>query len=98
MKLRTRIIWISCVAVFLASLLGDSMIWMLNAKSLKNEAFLQAYQNFYVVMNDLEHTLADNGSTEMEEVYLQYFFKKSVVVYNRCLACYCCAVSEYVLG
>ena len=96
MKLRTRIIWISCVAVLLASLLGDSMIWILNARSLKNEAFLQAYQNFYVVMNDLEHTLANNGSTEMEEVYLQYFFKTREDDYNLCFRTFGFAQNEEV--
>lgn len=84
MKLRTRIIGISCIAVLLASLLGDAVIWVLHAKSQKNEAFMQAYQNFYVVLNDLDRTLDVKEGVETDPVYLEYFFKTLKDDYNIC--------------
>lgn len=84
MKLRTRIIGISCIAVLLASLLGDAVIWVVNAKSLRQEAFIQSYQNFYVVVNELERALEGKGGTESDRVYLEYYFKTQEDDYNIC--------------
>lgn len=75
MKLRTRILWISCIALLAASLLGDVLILRVTGKSLRNEAMIQAYQDFYGVVNELEKGLEKGVAPETKAVYLQYFFK-----------------------
>lgn len=75
MKLRTRILWISCIALLAASLLADVLILRVTGKSLRNEAMIQAYQDFYGVVNELEKGLEKGVAPETKAVYLQYFFK-----------------------
>ncbi len=75
MKLRTRILWISCVALLAASLLGDVLILRITEKSLKNEAMLRAYQEFYEMTNALEQKLNNGIDADTQAIYLEYFFK-----------------------
>ncbi len=75
MKLRTRILWISCIALLAASLLADVLILRVTGKSLRNEAVVQAYQDFYEVVNELEKGLEKGIDEDIKAVYLQYFFK-----------------------
>lgn len=49
MKLRTKILWISCLAVLVATLISGGMILGMTAENLKNEAVLKAYQDFYMI-------------------------------------------------
>lgn len=75
MKLRTRILWISCIALLAASLLADVLILRVTGKSLRNEAMIQAYQDFYGVVNELEKGLEKGVASETKAVYLQYFLR-----------------------
>lgn len=84
MKLRTKIIWISCIAMLLASFTGAAIIWAMTAKSQENEALVQAYQNFYVLKNELEQNLEERPDPASEKVYLEYFFKMQKDDYNIC--------------
>lgn len=96
MKLRTRIIWICCVGVVLASLIGDGVILRFYSNSLENEALVQAYQDYYVLMQDAPEIYAD-GEIEMPGqtgndgtdtgglIYIEYFFKQRKDDYAVCI-------------
>lgn len=89
MKIRTKIIWISCLAVLTASLTGDAVIWILVKNSYENEAFLRAYQNSYAVSEEIERMFEPgviSGENEKSAaLYLQYYFKKKQDNYNVCI-------------
>lgn len=74
MKIRTKIIGISSVAVLTATLLVSGIIWKMLGKSREEEALMQAYQSCYFFMNDFEEVL---GKTGMDVIGLEYFFKTS---------------------
>lgn len=84
MKFRTKILWISCIALLTASLLGDVLILRMTGKSLKNEAILRAYQNFYEIANALETELSRGIDIETTAVYLEYFLKNLKDNYTIC--------------
>ncbi len=87
MKLRTRIIWISCVSIFAALLAGDIIIWVLAYKSLMNEALVSAYRDTFLVVNDFQNHLAhaEKADIEMDAVYLEYLFKSYMDDFNVCI-------------
>lgn len=87
MKLRTRIIWISCLSIFGALLAGDVIIWILAYKNLMNEALVSAYRDSFLVVNDFrEHLLlAQASDADDDEVYLQYLLKSYQDDYNVCI-------------
>lgn len=74
MKIRTKIIGISSVAVLAATLLVSGIIWKLLGKSQEEEAVMQAYQSCYFFMNDFEEVLGKSGT---DAIGLEYFFKTS---------------------
>lgn len=75
MKLRTRILWISCIALLAASLLGDALILKMAEKSFKNEAMLRAYQELYKITDELEQKLSRGVDADAQAMYLEYYFK-----------------------
>lgn len=85
MKIRTRIIWISCMAVLAASLLGDGIIWVLAKNSFQNGALIQAYQNTYRVVKDLEQKIQSDETLAEDDIFLAYYFKSRGDDYNICL-------------
>lgn len=84
MKLRTKILWISCMALLAASLLGDVLILRITGKSLKNEATIRAYQNFYEMTGELEQGLFQKMDAEAKPLYLEHYFKKLKDDYSIC--------------
>ena len=84
MKLRTKILWISCIALLAASLLGDVLILRITGKSLKNEATIRAYQNFYEMTGELEQGLFQKMDAEAKPLYLEHYFKKLKDDYSIC--------------
>ena len=74
MKIRTKIIGISSVAVLAATLLVSGIIWKLLGKSQEEEAVMRAYQSCYFFMNDFEEALEKSGT---DAIGLEYFFKMS---------------------
>lgn len=63
MKLRTRIILVSCMAVLAACLVSDVIIWHLTTKSYKDEAYVKAYQNAYMMSAEIQ-----KGLSKLKEV------------------------------
>lgn len=84
MKLRAKILWISCMALLAASLLGDVLILSITGKSLKNEATIRAYQNFYEMTGELEQGLLQKMDAEAKPLYLEHYFKKLKDDYSIC--------------
>lgn len=74
MKIRTKIIGISSVAVLAATLLVSGIIWKILGKSQEEEAVMQAYQSCYFFVNDFEEALEKSGT---DAIGLEYFFKMS---------------------
>ena len=74
MKIRTKIIGISSVAVLAATLLVSGIIWKILGKSQEEEAVMQVYQSCYFFMNDFEEALEKSGT---DAIGLEYFFKMS---------------------
>lgn len=71
MKIRTKIIGISSVAVLAATLLVSGIIWKILGKS-QEEAVMQAYQSCYFFVNDFEEALEKSGT---DAIGLEYFLK-----------------------
>ncbi len=84
MKLRTKILWISCIALLAASLFGDALILRITGKSLKSEATIRACQSFYEMTGELEQGLIRNMDADMRSVYLEYYFKNLKDDYSIC--------------
>ncbi len=81
MKIRTRIIWISCAAVLAASMFGDAVIWILAGRSFRDEAFIKAYQNSYVYAENLIQMMNENQAAD-DEIFLNYYLKTQWDDYN----------------
>ncbi|MEE1242525.1 MAG: HAMP domain-containing sensor histidine kinase [Frisingicoccus sp.] len=75
MKLRTKILLISCLAVLTAILFSEVMILGTTARNLKNETELKGYQNFYELINEMNPALSDVNGHEMKKTWMEYFFK-----------------------
>lgn len=85
MKLRTRIIWISCITVFAAMIISDAVIWNINRKSLTQEAFESAYQTTYEEWLALADNLVLTGISAMDKEAIQYFIKSQKNDYLICV-------------
>ena len=83
MKLRTKILWISCLAVLAATLISGGMILGMTAENLKNEALLKAYQDFYELTGQMNNGLTNINQSEMIQTWLEYFFKTNVNTDNQ---------------
>lgn len=84
MKLRTRIIAISCAMLLTASLTVDIITLTLMWKSIKNEAFIKAYQNSYVKLHELNQKFIQTGESANKE-FLEYLLKSYSDQYIICL-------------
>lgn len=82
MKLKTKIIWISCLAVLTAILVSDGIIWKLNERTLLNDAKMKGYQNSYVLGMKLREELDTYNTTINDDIFLDYFFKQQQDAYN----------------
>lgn len=72
MKIRTKIIGISGVAVLTATLFISGIIWNMLKNSREKEAYSQAYQSSYIFMNDFENLLERTGD---DKTAIEYFLK-----------------------
>lgn len=84
MKLRTRIIGISCITVLAASMICELFIWVYTGKNLKNEAILKGLQEYSILIHKIEQEIADNSGSGQDEVSLNYLMKSFNDNYNIC--------------
>ena len=85
MKLRTRIICFSSIAVVLACLLSDGIIWKFYQKIKWNEALLRGYQTSYAVMSELGDNLEGTPYWQIDSIYMNYYFKSRGDDYSVCI-------------
>lgn len=82
MKIRTKIIWISCIAVFAASIIGDVIIMLLAKNSFMEEALVQAFHKSYEIVADINSDDVSNMSQNTLDKYYEYYFKSKGDDYN----------------
>lgn len=85
MKLRTRIICLSSVAVFMAILISDGIIWKFNEGTMQSEARMKGGQSSYTIMNELNSYLEAMGALQSESIAINYFFKSQKDDYSICI-------------
>lgn len=83
-KLRTRIILLNCIAVLVASLLGELIIWVITAKNYEEEAILKGYQNYYEVVNEIKQEVDEETDFVNDDIYLNFMLKKMRDEFNIC--------------
>lgn len=84
MKLRTKILWISSLALVMASLMTGILILRVSVSNMKNAAISENYQLFYAMIDEFEQMLTENVSSETRDVYIGYFFKRRRDEINIC--------------
>lgn len=84
MRMKTRIVFISCMAVLAASLVSDVIIWYLTTKSYKDEAYAKAYQKAYMVSAEMQKGLSETEDITEEDIYLRYYLKTKGDDYDIC--------------
>ncbi|MFQ9515630.1 MAG: sensor histidine kinase [Eubacterium sp.] len=84
MKLRTRIIGISCITVLAATMFSELFIWVYTGKNLKNEAVLKGLQECYALSDQIAQDIADKTDADLDKIYLEYLFKTYNDNYNIC--------------
>lgn len=89
MKLKTRITWICCLAVLVATVSTNIIIWNAQKKNLQKEALNAAIENTYSLVKDFEYTfyydLARDSVTDVTDPELAYFFKTRNNDYDICV-------------
>ena len=84
MKLRTRIIGISCITVLVATIISELFIWVYTGKNLKNEAVLKGLQECYALSDQINKDIDNKNEAELDKIYLEYLFKNYNDNYNIC--------------
>lgn len=84
MKFRTRIIWISSITVLLSALLCVVVIGFFMYQSLREEAFVKAYQESMEVTDKVKTDMENRQITYNDFVSLNYIFKMYGDNYNVC--------------
>lgn len=74
MKLKTRIIYICCMAVLVASFVSEAFIWVITGKNLESEAVATGYQDCFMIMEKMENDITQLKLSADEE--LNYMIKK----------------------
>lgn len=76
MKLKTRIIYISCLTVLIASFISETFIWMITGRNLQKEALSNGYQESFVFVDKLEQELSEKNISKKDITVLNYIFKE----------------------
>lgn len=87
MKIRTKIILISSGAVLFSLLIMSGIIFRIVYRSRENEVYMKAEQNSSSIVMELEKWMKSVDNTDLNEIMLDYFFKKYTDEngYNICL-------------
>ncbi|MCM1495610.1 MAG: HAMP domain-containing histidine kinase [Bacteroides sp.] len=85
MKLRTKIIAFSSIAVAFACLLSDGIIWKFYQKTKLDEALLRGYQTSYAIRSELSDNLKIMPSVQINATYINYYFKSRGDDYSVCI-------------
>ncbi|MBQ8412905.1 MAG: HAMP domain-containing histidine kinase [Lachnospiraceae bacterium] len=81
MKLKTKIMWISSIAVFVTLLVSDVIIFTLVRKSYIDEAVASATSDLQQVVNEFNASI-NNPQYEVSNTYVSYVLKKLDDKYN----------------
>ncbi|MBR3598602.1 MAG: hypothetical protein IKL53_01860, partial [Lachnospiraceae bacterium] len=81
MKLKTKIMWISSVAIFIALLISDVIIFTLVRKSYMEEAGAKATNEYQKVVNSLYQTNASENDVPTNN-YIEFKLKQMNDDYN----------------
>ena len=84
MKLKTKIIWISCIAVLAATVISDVVLWNISRKALTQEAIMNAYQKSYEEYAAIHQYITDSHLRAEDTEMIQYFLKKQKNDYLIC--------------
>lgn len=84
-KLKSKILWISSLAIVIASLMVGSLILRMAGRDMKNAAVSENGQSFLVMVNELTDELPGSMAAETKNLYLDYFFKSQRDDMNICL-------------
>lgn len=102
MKLRTRIICVTSIAVIAACLLSDGIIWKFYQRNKKEEAFIKGYQTSYMIMDELINDIETMSPRQINSTYFSYYFKNRRDDYTICIrmpnagnALYGSSIEEY---
>ena len=74
MKLKTRIIYICCMAVLVASFVSEAFIWVITGKNIENQAIANGYQDCFLIREKIENDITQLKLSADEE--LNYMIKK----------------------
>lgn len=78
MKLRTRMILISCITLLFSIILGDIIIWRIVRENQLNSAAIRAYQNAINVSSDFEKSMTqgyEKGITQ-SKIFATYYLRQ----------------------
>lgn len=81
MKLKTKIMWISSIAIFIALLISDVIIFTLVRKSYMEEAVAKATSDYQWVVNSLYQTNNDEDDVT-SKTYIEFKLKQMKDDYN----------------
>ena len=79
MKLQTWITWLCCMAVLIATIIVDVLVWNVERKNIISEATSNALNEMYSLADAYNQTFErsqfTSNSDEVMDIQLQYFFK-----------------------
>lgn len=89
MKLQTWITWLCCMAVLIATIIVDVLVWNVERKNIMSEATSNALNEMYSLADAYNQTFErsqfTSNSDEVMDIQLQYFFKTRLDEYTICV-------------
>lgn len=84
MKLKTKIIISSCMAVMMALVLSAIVIWRFWYEKADEQAVFQGYQKSYDIINAMEKSIQNFTKTKEKKIAINYYLKSQNDKYNIC--------------
>jgi len=89
LKLQTWITWLCCMAVLIATIIVDVLVWNVERKNIMSEATSNALNEMYSLADAYNQTFErsqfTSNSDEVMDIQLQYFFKTRLDEYTICV-------------